>query len=78
MIDSATAIRLVAESIQFIPFQSHTTDKTVSSYYAEERIYIVRKQTPTDCIYMIVGAKSTICAEEKMINTLKSLRESYK
>ena len=66
-----TAIHYLSQRVAGIPYHALSEDKSVSCYYAQERLYLVRKMFDDIPVYMFIEAESSKAATDKAINALK-------
>lgn len=66
-----TAIHYLSQRVAGIPYHALSEDKSFSCYYAQERLYLVRKMFDDLPVYMFIEAESSKAATDKAINALK-------
>lgn len=66
-----TAIRYLFQRVSNIPFFALSEDKSFSCYYAQERLYLVRKTFGDFPVYMFIKAGSLKEATDKAIDALR-------
>lgn len=66
-----TAIHYLFKRVADVPYYALSEDKSVSCYYAQERLYLVRKMFDDLPVYMFIEAESSKAATDMAINALK-------
>lgn len=65
-----TAIHYLFQRVAGVPYHALSEDKSFSCYYAQERLYLVRKMFGDFPVYMFIEANSSKDATDKAIKAL--------